>query len=123
MPPRKVIEDEARRSTHGHFNLIHHETGLKADCYLAGSDPLHHWGMARRRRHDVGTIPVWVAPIEYVILRKLEWHRDGGGSRHLDDIRAMLRISGTTVDGSVLEEWVKRLGLEREWQLIPWRGS
>jgi hypothetical protein len=61
--------------------------------------PLNHldipyMAMARRTRHEVGAVAVWVAPIEYVILRKLEWYREGGASRHLDDIRAMLRVSG-----------------------------
>lgn len=37
---------------------------------------------------------VWVAPIEYVILMKLVYFRDGGSERHLRDISAMPRISG-----------------------------
>ncbi len=50
VPPREVIEEEASRTGHGHFNLIHHETGLKADCYLAAGDPLHTWALERRAR-------------------------------------------------------------------------
>ena len=115
-PPREVLEEEARRSLHGHFNLIHLETALKADCYVAGVDPLHEWAMARRIQHDVGGEPIWVAPIEYVIVRKLEWHRDTGASRHLEDVRAMLRISGPSLDSAALGAWVARLGLEKEWQ-------
>ena len=30
-PPPEVIRLEASRSQRGHFNLIHHDTGLKAD--------------------------------------------------------------------------------------------
>lgn len=59
-----------------------------------------------------------VAPIEYVILRKLEWHRDSGASRHLDDVRAMLRISSGSVDQAALSTWVSRLGLEHEWRIV-----
>ncbi len=118
VPPRDVVEEEARRQQHGHFNLIHYETALKADCYVAGHDPLHQWAMERRVRHDVGGEPIWVAPIEYIVLRKLEWHRDGGASRHLDDVRAMLRISGDSVNRAALGEWITRLGLENEWQLV-----
>jgi len=118
VPPLDVVEAEARRPLHGHFTLIHHETTLRADCYVSGRDPAHEWAIARRVRYDVGGEPVWVAPIEYVILRKLEWHRDGGASRHLDDVRAMLRVSGDTVDQATLGAWVARLGLENEWRLV-----
>jgi hypothetical protein len=32
-PPPEVIKLEIGRSQRGHFNLIHHETGFKADIY------------------------------------------------------------------------------------------
>ena len=118
VPPLGVVEAEARRPLRGQFSVIHLETALKADCYVAGQDPLHEWAIARRVRYDVGGEGVWVAPIEYVILRKLEWHRDGGASRHLDDVRAMLRISGGGVDQAALDVWLTRLGLENEWSLV-----
>jgi len=45
-PPVEVVEAELSRPERGHLNLIHHETGFKADIYLFGSDPLHLWGIA-----------------------------------------------------------------------------
>lgn len=118
VPPSEVVDAEAQRPLHGHFNVIHHETALKADCYMVGQDPLHEWAFSRRVRLDVGGVPVWVAPVEYVILRKLQWHRDSGASRHIDDVRAMLRISGDSVDQATLADWITRLNLEREWRLV-----
>lgn len=118
VPPREVIEEEAARVLHGHFNLIHLDTGLRADCYMLGTDPLHAWAMPRRLSHEVGGTAVWVAPLEYVILRKLEWHRDGHSSRHLDDIRAMLRVSADRVDRAALNLWIGRLELESQWKLV-----
>lgn len=115
VPPVEVIAEEARRPRHGRFNLIHHATALKADCYPAGDDPLHAWAMPRRVRHEVDDLAVWIAPIEYVILRKLEWHRDGGGERHLTDVRAMLRVSGDRLDRDALLDWIGRLGLHEPW--------
>src|SRR3954471_14917468 len=35
-PPADVISVEAARAEHGHFNLLHHDTGFKADVYVAG---------------------------------------------------------------------------------------
>jgi len=118
VPPREVIEEEARRPRNGHFNLIHHDTALKADCYLAADDPLHTWALERRARTDVAGVGMWLAPIEYVILRKLQWHRDGGADRHLADIRGMLRVSGGSVDQAALDLWIVRLGLSGEWRLV-----
>ena len=35
-----------------------------------------------------------LAPAEYVIVRKLEYYREGGSEKHLRDIRSMLAVSG-----------------------------
>ena len=45
VPPESVIRTEQARAQRGHFNLIHLESGFKADIYLAGSDPLHAWAL------------------------------------------------------------------------------
>src|SRR6058998_1046842 len=34
LPPRETIFAEAQREQRGHFNIIHHATGFKADFYL-----------------------------------------------------------------------------------------
>jgi hypothetical protein len=39
-PPADVVHIEAAREEHGHFNVIHHETGFKADVYVAGKTRL-----------------------------------------------------------------------------------
>src|SRR5438477_9248639 len=36
LPPTELIAVEARRESRGHFNIIHTETGFKADFYLTG---------------------------------------------------------------------------------------
>jgi hypothetical protein len=74
-PPEESIKLEMKRASRGHFYIIHFETGFKADCYLMGQDELHHWGMSNRREFIVEGEPIWVAPPEYVILRKLEYYR------------------------------------------------
>lgn len=59
-----------------------------------------------------------VAPPEYVILRKLEYHREGGSEKHLRDIRAMLALSLVPIDRAALADWLARLGLEAQWRLV-----
>jgi len=114
-PPAEVVRDEAARPQWGHFNLLHVETALRADVYALGDDALGRWGMARRWAAPMAAETVWVAPIEYVILMKLVYFRDGGSERHLRDISAMLRISGEAIDQAALESWLERLSLRSEW--------
>jgi hypothetical protein len=66
-----VIAVEAAREQRGHFNIIHQQTGFKADFDLSGRDPLHTWGLARARHLEVEGQVLVVAPPEYVIVRKL----------------------------------------------------
>lgn len=116
-PPLEMVRVECSRDSRGHFNLIHHETGMKADVYPAARDPLHRWGLAHRRRIPYGPGQVWLAPPEYVILRKLEYWREGGSEKHLRDVRAML-ASDLTLDRSFLDDELCRRGLEEAWQRV-----
>ena len=117
-PPLETIVAEASRPRHGHFNLLHHESGLRADIYLADDDPLDQWGLANRRRETIGGEPVWIAPAEYVIIRKLEYHRDGGSGKHLSDIQGMLRVRPDLIDAGRLETLVHTRGLAAEWAQV-----
>jgi len=116
LPSIEVLLDEVARTPAGHFNIIHRDTALRADVYLAGDDPLHAWAFQRRRRIQVGPMQISVAPIEYVILRKLQYHETSGSDRHLRDVAMMLRISGDLVDHAAMDPWLTRLGLSDAWQ-------
>lgn len=59
-----------------------------------------------------------LAPPEYVIVRKLEYFRDGGSDKHLRDIRGMLNISSEQIDRAALDEWIKLQGVEQEWKKV-----
>lgn len=111
LPPAEVLEEAAARSSGGHFNVIDRETALRADIYLKGDDPLHAWAFDRRRRLPVEEIALWVAPVEYVIVRKLEYHRASGSERHLRDVAMMLDISGDLIDRAALDSWIETLDL------------
>jgi len=107
-PPIEVIVIESKRRMRGHFNIIHHKTGFKADIYVAGDDPLHAWALQKRRRIKVDGESLWIAPVEYVILRKLEYYREGGSEKHLQDIAGMIEISGDQIDWPFLIEKIKQ---------------
>ena len=59
-----------------------------------------------------------MAPPEYVIVRKLEYFREGGSDKHLRDIRGMLKISGDQINQTDLQEWIRLRGVNAEWQKV-----
>jgi len=115
-PPLEVIKLEVNRPIRGHFNLIHHNTGFKADVYLSGEDELHHWAISDRRRYDIEGEPIWLAPPEYVILRKLEYYQEGRSEKHLRDINSMIELSSDQIDFNKLDEKIKFYRLQKEWE-------
>jgi hypothetical protein len=116
MPPTEMIVAEIARDQKGHFNVIHADTGFKADFYTTGRDELQAWGFRHLQRKTFRGEPIAVAPPEYVIVRKLEYFREGGSEKHLRDIRGILHVSGDLLDRSALNEWITRRGVMAEWQ-------
>lgn len=49
VPPATIIAEEMARERRGHFNIIHADSGLKADFYTAGRDELHAWAFRNAR--------------------------------------------------------------------------
>ncbi|MGF1656250.1 MAG: hypothetical protein ACFCU3_04640 [Verrucomicrobiales bacterium] len=114
-PPADVIELELARPSRGHFNLIHTPSGLKADFYPSTNHPLFPWAYRHRQRKTIGSLQVWFAPPEYVILWKLDFYREGGGEKHLRDIRGMLTVSENEINRELVEQWTVKLRLQEEW--------
>lgn len=115
-PPEEAIKTEISRAADGHFNIIHHASGFKADIYPAGKDELHKWAMARRQKINVDDCDIWIAPPEYVIIRKLEYYKEGGSVKHLSDIKRLLEVSGDILDTSALKEKIAKYDLSAEWE-------
>jgi hypothetical protein len=117
VPPESVIRTEQARAQRGHFNLIHLESGYKADIYLTGTDPLHAWALPLRRRlRWTAELSVALAPPEYVVLRKLEFYREGGSTKHLTDINAVREVTG--LDETLMQPWLERQGLVTLWHEV-----
>jgi hypothetical protein len=113
LPPDEDIRAAVGRPARGMFNIIHHESQFKADLYLAARDPLHAWALANRRRIDLGGSGAWIAPPEYVVVRKLEFLKEGGSDKHLRDVRFIL--ANSPVDRQVIEREVAGRILDAEW--------
>ncbi|MFB6357402.1 MAG: hypothetical protein ABEJ65_12925 [bacterium] len=111
-PPIEVLRTEI--SDRGQFNVIHHNSGLKVDFVLRKQGEHGTEEFSRRQR-----IPLWedleafVASPEDVIIKKLDWYRETGQSKHVSDIRGIL--SATDIDEKYLQNWIEKLGLNETW--------
>jgi hypothetical protein len=102
----------------GNFNAIHPESGLKVDFFVA-SDRVEQSQLARRLRRSVlPGLSGWFSPPEELIVKKLEYFRMGASSKHVRDIRSMLRISPEAIDLDRVEKLVRECGLEAEWMHV-----
>ena len=116
LPPSEVIATEIVRGNRGHLNIISQHSLLKADVYLVSGDPLHHWAMENIRTMDIEGLPVSFTPPEYLIIRKLEFYREGGSQKHLRDIASMYDESFSIINHSFLEHHLTQLGLTSQYQ-------
>jgi hypothetical protein len=120
-PDAEVLRREIAHEGRGQFNVIHQETGFKADFYVSGRGGLHGWGFEHRESIDVRGERVWIAPVEYVIIKKLMYFREGGSEKHLREIAMMLRISPERIDRLILERLAPENGVVDEWKRIGGR--
>jgi hypothetical protein len=118
LPPLEVIAAEAARESRGQFNIIHMDTTFKADIYPTGRDEFNAWAFRNKRSVNYEGETLVLAPPEYVIVRKLEYFREGGSDKHLRDIRGMLNISGQQINQADLQEWIQQQGVKAEWQKV-----
>ena len=116
IPPEETLLAEISRPNRGHFNLINLTSGFKADIYITGTDKLHRWAVDNRKEAKVGRQVIFIAPPEYVIIRKLEYYREGRSDKHLEDIRNMIQISRELIDMVFLENEIRERGLTDYWK-------
>ncbi len=118
LPPKEIIYIESSRERRGHFNIIHLDSGYKADFYISGEDPLHQWAFNHLSNFDISGHIFPLAPPEYVIIRKLQFYKEGCSQKHLGDIRAILSNPEVKLNFNELDRWAKLSYVENEWKMI-----
>jgi len=108
LPPIEVARNEIRLGEKGHFNIIHHETGFKADIYFVGNDALQNWALENINEIEFMNTKLPIAPIEYIIVKKLIYSREGNSHKHLDDIKSMLRESSDLIEKTILQKFLNQ---------------
>ena len=110
---------QAAVKTAGQFNIIHPDSGLKADVMIPLDTPFNRSRFARAIRvKPDGHFDASFASLEDVIIKKMEFYHEGGSEKHLRDITGVLKISGGRVDRDYVREWAAKLGLLDIWQAI-----
>jgi hypothetical protein len=99
------------------FNIIHLESGLKIDVFVPGDSEFDRSRMARavRVRGRFGTETCFASP-EDVIIKKLEYYREGESEKHVRDIAGVLKMLADRVDRNYIANWTTRLELAEIWQ-------
>jgi len=116
-----ISEEAVRKAVarKGQFNIIHPSSGLKVDVMVPSEDAFNRSRFARvRRLRPASDYEAVFASPEDVILKKLEYHREGGSEKHLRDIAGILKVSGEQIDLPYLAEWSSRLGLADLWAKV-----
>lgn len=107
---------EAAVRTGRPFNVIHQETLVKVDVYVAGAKPWERERLARAVRRPLssrGDRDYPVSSPEDVVLAKLEWFDRGGraSERQWGDVLGVLRVQRDALDRAYLDRWAGELGV------------
>lgn len=103
LPEYYASEQALHRAvdTLGAANLIHQDTQIKVDVFVAGGTALDEQQLARRQRVEIrpGQV-IHIHPPEDILLQKLRWFRKGDGvsDRQWRDIISIIRTQGERLD-------------------------
>lgn len=98
-------------------NLIHLESALKVDIFVAGPDP---WIQQEFDNIHLVAVPTLAGSVrlpfaraEDVLLHKLKWFLDGDriSDRQWGDILGLVRTRGATLDQAHLHKWADHLSI------------
>lgn len=101
------------------FNLIYLASMMKVDVFILGDGEYDQEAFGRTVLRPLSaddTTDFALCTPEDIVLRKLDWHRRGGGAseRQLEDIVQVLRVRSETLDRAYLDAWASNLDLSDE---------
>lgn len=104
----------------GQFNIIDSMSGYKADIMIPGSSPLDALRFQRAVRIPLqsGDREYWFSSPEDVIIKKLDFYREGQSDKHLRDIAGILKTMGEQLDRAYIVKWAAQLDVLDIWQAV-----
>lgn len=114
---------EAIRRQH-QFNIIHPASGLKVDVIIRKQDAFDNSRLSRLKKLQAteDTSANFAAP-EDVIIKKMEFYKEGGSEKHLRDITGILKISREMIDYEYINRWADILQLKEIWNAVLKRAE
>jgi len=110
--------------TRSQFNIIHPGSGLKIDIMITQGDEFDQSRFRRARRlKPFEDTEVDFASPEDMVLKKLDFYRQGVSDKHLRDIAGILKISADVIDFAYIDAWARKLGLEDLWAVVLRRAG
>lgn len=112
---KEMLSDAIRRRSS--FNIIHLETMLKVDIFIAEDTPFYREIFKRRKKDTLeekeGATEFYFASPEDIILKKLEWFKTGGevSERQLTDVLGILKVQRDFLDKEYIKHWAAKLGV------------
>jgi hypothetical protein len=122
-----VSEDAARDAIlhRRQFNIIHSTSGLKIDFILPAT-PFDEASLNRtHRRKATPDLEIQLLSPEDLIIKKLEFHREGGSEKHLRDIGGMLDLSAERIDLARVEKLAAEFDVLEDWHTVlgKWKSA
>jgi len=109
-------EDALQALTHrSQFNVIDQNSLWKIDFIVSRQRPFDVARFRRRAIVELAGVRVHAATPEDVLIAKLDWAKEGGSERQIEDAAGVVRVQGASLDVSYIEEWVEALQLQDEW--------
>jgi len=110
----EMIREAIRR--HASFNLIHLETMIKIDVFIAKDRPYDSAALTRRRLETLdeeSSRKFYLSSPEDSVLSKLQWYETGGrmSEQQWKDILGVLKVQSDKLDLEYLKCWASRLNL------------
>ncbi len=100
------------------FNIIHHESGLKIDFWILTHSEFDKSRFKRRVKHNIAGRDYLFSSVEDTIIIKLLWVRESDHSKHIDDVKSIVRIFPGNLDYNYMKFWIEKLGLKEEAGLV-----
>lgn len=94
----------------------------KVDFIIAEDSEYGRTALLRRRAMDMAGNAVYVASAEDVLIAKLRWAKISGSERQLQDAAGIVSTQADNLDVAYVESWVRKLGLEEQWDVVRERG-